>query len=329
MKRLRNLGYNEEVEYMTSFDYSDPMNELFDQDLVPFERQPAVRVARPLTDQVWSNIETKMLEHMGQVNERMLRQRRLRLEESRKGRALEVWRTFRKTLAPTLFTPTLVDILSLPDIQSLVDCPSDQEVSLEMFGRIFDYEMKNHLIEKFRVRHILELASKARATVYDSTGAAAQRKLEPSLLMHRFDIAAEEDDDDAPLFYPEFLYHACNSICRRKGFHKKDEYALWVLDHNKKLGVGREYRCCRRDMWSSEHLILHHKAQGVVRSILEACSLSSKTTVAKLDELEPRLICLKCTHGGKADGERICSVWSWRNAVSLDLNLSSNVLANL
>ncbi|KAG6840740.1 hypothetical protein C0991_004649 [Blastosporella zonata] len=326
IERLREAGYSEEVDYMTSRDYSATMNSMFDHDLVPFARHPVVRVARPLTDQVWSNIKTKMIEHMVRVNIRMLRQRRLRLEESRKELALQAWQTIRQTFAPTLIVPSPVDILNLCSVRLLVDHSSDEEVTQDQFRVLLDKEITKSMVEDFRTTHVHELA-KTLPGFWTPRGAAPDQKLAlaTSVFMckrtfHYLSndletVQVYDDDPDLPLFYPEFLHHPCNSIRRCKGFYGAGDYPVWALDHNKRLGVGRQYRACTRDKWSGEDLVLHEKARGVVRKVLEACSLSGKTTVAQLDELDPRLICLKCTHGGKADGERICSVLSWRNAV--------------
>ncbi|KAG6919082.1 hypothetical protein DXG01_009335 [Tephrocybe rancida] len=327
MDRLRGLGYNEEVDYIPTRDYSARLHDVFDPDHVPFEKHPVVKVARPLTDQMWSKIESKMIEHVGQVTLRIVRHKRHRLVEARKELALQAWFALRPTLGPTLLVPSPVDILALPRIDHIIESSPEAGVTQQMFEHAINQELEFELVQRFRSVEIEKLAAKIPG-VYFPFGSTAERalKLATSVFvckshMHFSSndpdtVAAYEKDHQLPLFYPEFLYHPCNSMRRRASFHGKGEYEKYAIDNNMLLGVDKQYRNCRKGKWSSEELVTHDKARSVVRKILEACGLSaSRTTVARLDELDPRLICLKCTYGGKADGERICSVWSWRNAV--------------
>jgi len=57
-----------------------------------------------------------------------------------------------------------------------------------------------------------------------------------------------------------------------------------------------------------------------VRTIILACGWNPETmTVGRMDELDPRLVCLKCSHGYKCDGERRVRVFSWRKMVRSEL----------
>jgi hypothetical protein len=111
------------------------------------------------------------------------------------------------------------------------------------------------------------------------------------------------------LFYPEYLHHRCNSI-RWKEWTKPD-------DDEEALALGKGYqKGFVRKKWTCEKLQFDDTASNVVRKIIEACGWDWKAmTVEELDELDPRLVCLKCSWGHWCDGERRVTVRSWRVAV--------------
>lgn len=68
--------------------------------------------------------------------------------------------------------------------------------------------------------------------------------------------------------------------------------------------------------WSTDDLELDKKASQTVRNIIDACDLDwREVTVSELDNLDPRLVCLKCSYGNRCDGERPMMVRSWRESV--------------
>jgi hypothetical protein len=113
------------------------------------------------------------------------------------------------------------------------------------------------------------------------------------------------------MWFPEYLHHGCNTITSRPSLEK-------VLEVDDCLVVERlqPNATFKRMPWKSGHLKFDWKASVVVNHILLACGLDwEKTTTKELDALDPRVVCLKCNFGQRCDGERRCSVMSWRYAV--------------
>lgn len=120
------------------------------------------------------------------------------------------------------------------------------------------------------------------------------------------------------MWFPEYLHHACNKFarphreeewCKHNMFFQVDRFTLWY-----DTTLWRDVKLSRKK-WDCSALKFDSKASVVVKHILEACGLPLTTKVKELDELDPRLICLKCTHGGRCDGFRRAPVRSWRNTV--------------
>ena len=121
------------------------------------------------------------------------------------------------------------------------------------------------------------------------------------------------------MYYPEYLHHRCNRI-RLRDWSDPDE-------DEPALSLGKGYHQYEdrvvRQQWNSEKLEYDKDASRVIKKILQTCGWDWKTmTVGKLDQLDPRLVCLKCTYGHRCDGERRVSVRSWRSAVRSFFDLS-------
>ncbi|KAH6903613.1 hypothetical protein BKA70DRAFT_1300413 [Coprinopsis sp. MPI-PUGE-AT-0042] len=112
------------------------------------------------------------------------------------------------------------------------------------------------------------------------------------------------------MWFPEFMHHGCNTLVTRPILEKE-------LELDECMVVERfPGSSTKRGPWKRDHLTFDWKASVVVNHILLACGLDWKeTTTKQLDELDPRVVCLKCNFGQRCDGERRCSVMSWRYAV--------------
>lgn len=123
------------------------------------------------------------------------------------------------------------------------------------------------------------------------------------------------------MWFPECLHHAC---CKARAPTWDDRQ----FRHEMYLGINRlkvnETTWLRRAAWSAETLRFNAKASVVMKHVLQACGLPLTTRTKDLDELSPRLVCLKCTHGHRCDGERQVVVRTWRDTVRADLFSSPN-----
>ncbi|KAF6753210.1 hypothetical protein DFP72DRAFT_902203 [Ephemerocybe angulata] len=134
--------------------------------------------------------------------------------------------------------------------------------------------------------------------------------------------APPTEEEHEPMWFPEFLHHGCCKLRHRTVDEMQNplynEYAIV-----NRLRIDRLSRLTlRRDKWSgAERLVFDDKASDVVKKILKASGLSVKTKVGELDKIDPKLVCLKCTYGGKCDGERRVTVRTWRNSVKHALSV--------
>ncbi|KAG2107051.1 uncharacterized protein F5147DRAFT_220562 [Suillus discolor] len=122
------------------------------------------------------------------------------------------------------------------------------------------------------------------------------------------DDIPEPNDSPRYMYFPEYLHHRCNRI-RRRAWNELDPPNTFAM------GQGYPGNTVQRE-WSMDDLELDKKASQTVRNIIDACDLDwTEVTVSELDNLDPRLVCLKCSYGNHCDGERPMMVRSWRESV--------------
>ncbi|KAF5385111.1 hypothetical protein D9615_000956 [Tricholomella constricta] len=329
--KLAQIGYREELDYLSDLEH-DVVHAGVQPGITLFAKHLSVRIAKPLTNQIWSSIRGKMIIYMDQVRAHIAQEERLKLLETRKVIAIQAWREYRQNHFTDFFMPSPLDVLEVHNVREIIELPSSQEATMAMFNEVLDENMPDFL-KGFRWEEADSLASRHpcdwprySVALYGTTGI---HKLDLAVcvftctnqFLHKISTDPEIGENlfesyEQPLFHPEFLHHPCNSVCRKQMYYDKADREIQIMDENKELSVDYQFSDCRRDKWSSEKLVPHEKASRAVQKILEACGLDPRSaTVKGMDKLDPRLICLKCTFGGKADGDRRCSVWTWRNAV--------------
>ncbi|RDB24429.1 hypothetical protein Hypma_008472 [Hypsizygus marmoreus] len=327
-KKLNELGYKEETKYLEKlavdalYSWPPPV-------ICLLHEHPSVKVPKPLTEQMWLNMKPKMIAYMADVKAYRANEERLSLLEDRRILAHRAWRNYREKHPTTRFMPSPVTILEWPLVRSQIELPSEHAVTEVTFRVLFDKELPGFLAEFWQVEAD-KLARKHPCNwpcIPTDIYGSGVHKLELAICVfkcrggiHLRDPECDPDTEfEPPLFYPEFLHHPCNSIGYRHGRDPEAETDEEVdaLDSNPSLSVDKQYKGCRRKAWSSQKLDPDEKASRVVKTIVEACGQDPRTTtVTAMDQLDPRLVCLKCTFGAKPDGERLCSVWTWRNAVN-------------
>ncbi|EAU80551.1 hypothetical protein CC1G_09948 [Coprinopsis cinerea okayama7 len=150
----------------------------------------------------------------------------------------------------------------------------------------------------------------------------------PSMTWGKF--YSEEKNQYSCMWYPEFLEHQCNRLDERHWNERKLDWNpyLWVeeilagppspapVSQSHGLFGVNPRRNLKRIPFRPDGMGFHFTASLVVKNILAACGYHwANTTAAMMDEVDPRVVCLKCSFGNRCDGERIFSVHTWRNAV--------------
>lgn len=258
-----------------------------------------------------------MVEFMGQMRE-------FRIQQERKQQIRE-----RQILVATIYSdwqrekgyhkylmPTAADLFGMGQVRDIVELPSHRTVTVEDFQSVREelYTMvdtwKRPIACNLRTDLLWRLEidppnwralrsiqyEKLAVAVFTCTGWLCEDIPEPN-------------DSPRYMYFPEYIHHRCNRIRRRRW----DE----PIPANT-FAMGQGYPGCTvQREWSKDDLDFDDKAARTVKNILDACDLNwREVTVSALDDLDPRLVCLKCSYGNRCDGERPMIVRSWRESVS-------------
>jgi hypothetical protein len=281
-----------------------------------------------------------MIEYMEEVKSLVAKDARIRLLRKRRAvvhAAYVKWRMEPSRLEghpSRLLMPGPADIMDWAPIKTLIDTNGIAELEPKEVEAQFEISNLTYFTKRWREDNLHDLQSKITSEhVWHLTTSVRYSDLEP-----KFELAVIVFRCEAPhwgladkwaakqgipvdpngcmevretyMWYPEFIFHPCNSIIRIP------YNETMAIGEHKTLSVSKEYKGYRRCEWTSEHLHFDERASRTVKNILEACGLNwEKTTVADMDGRNDRLVCLKCTFGAKCDGERRVRVWSWRDAV--------------
>lgn len=261
---------------------------------------------------------------MGTIKVHRAEEERLQLIIERKASAQNAWSEWRQEHITTDLMPSPVDVLIWEPVKSTVESPSEVIIDESTFTRLFEQRFIGFL-NNWRIKQLRNVAALC------DYGEMPKMWPNPPVMLQlavcvfscSTTIHMQAPDYDpyrcCLMWYPEFLHHPCNSICRLYDDDDEEEEREHSLDANSDLRVSRMFDWCRRRTWTSDKLVFAQRASRTVRNILAACNLDhEKTTVQDLDKLDHRLVCLKCSFGAKPDGERRFTIWSWRNAVRFE-----------
>lgn len=125
------------------------------------------------------------------------------------------------------------------------------------------------------------------------------------------------------MWYPEFLHHGCNWIEKAeipKGPVKDFAVAARITDPLLRLSSYKFREGFKRKPWTSTGLAFDRKASRVAKKFVTACGLDPKeASVEDMDQLDARVVCLKCSFKHKPDGERSMEIRTWRQAAGFIL----------
>lgn len=289
-----------------------------------------------------------MIEYMEEVKSLVTEDARIRLLRKRRAvvhAAYVKWRMepWRLTRYPShLLMPGPADIMDWAPIKTLIDKDGIAGLEPQEVEAQFDNCNLNYFIKYWRESNLSDLWTQVTVNLFTSIRFSYhEQQFELAAIVFRcesshwdlgdkwaanqgipIDANSCNETRGTYMWYPEFIFHPCNSIMHMK-------YAETIAGEHKTLSVSKEYMGYRRCDWTPKHLHFDDRASRTVKNILEACDLDwKKTTVADMDGRNDRLVCLKCTFGAKCDGERRVRVWSWRDAVGV-LNKNEPMLLPL
>ncbi|KAG2069481.1 hypothetical protein BDR04DRAFT_1055483 [Suillus decipiens] len=322
LDHLRSLRYDAIVEKLIELGWEEDVNKLPDRHtariykLTHFEDHPLVKQPKPLTDRIWQNIQHKMIEYMGQMREFRIQQERKQQIRERQSIVATIYSDWlRETGYHEFLMPTAADLFGEWQVRNIVELPAHLTVTAEDFQpvhkelleivdawkRSTGYDLRSDLLWRFEDylsdwrERLYYQCEKLAVAVFTCTAWLCEDIPEPG-------------DSPRYMYFPEYLHHRCNRIRRR----------IWNELHpvnTFEMGQGYPGSTVQRE-WSMDNLEFDTKASRTVKNILDACDLDwREVTVSRLDHLDPRLVCLKCSYGNHCDGERPMIVRSWRESV--------------
>ncbi|KAG1730700.1 uncharacterized protein EDB91DRAFT_1156653 [Suillus paluster] len=326
LDQLRSLRYDAIVEKLIELGWGEEIDKLPDRHtarvykLTHIEDHPLVKQPKPLTDRIWQNIQQKLLEFMGQMREFRIQQERKRQIRQRQSIIAAIYSDYqRQNGTHQYLMPTAANIFEMPEVHNIVELPAHLTVTAEDFQpfreklptkiEVWQRCTRDHLRSTLLWDH--EIDTPPRWAWDPAPPSINYERLAAAVFVCTrwlCDDVPESNDSPRYMYYPEYLHHRCNRIRRRKW----DE-----LDPPNTFAMGQGYPGSTvQQKWSSDDLDFDKKASRTVKNILEACDLDWRdVTAPELDDLDPRLVCLKCSYGNRSDGERPMVVRSWRESV--------------
>ncbi|KAJ3878655.1 hypothetical protein F5051DRAFT_452188 [Lentinula edodes] len=316
--KLFEMGYDKELDFLTA----ERLEDVEHSDYIPFHKHPLVKQAKPFKDKNWDSMKDTLKDYMEIVRAYIKKKERKDLIWKRREYAALAWFDYRIVECdPGTFLPNQIDIWLWSPVKDIIEQPSEIEVTKDSFEHAFrglpaftNAWQTDKLEQLIRVANnnlkwlsFPEANDLERATCVFSCSNDFQHNL----------MGCYQEDESCIMWFPEFIYHRCNSLSRRR-WGDKDE-TITDLDSCQSLSAESEAPGFRRRQWSTRWLFFDDKASRTVKNILTACRMPLSTKVQHLDREDPRLVCLKCSFGAKCDGERLFSIMTWRTAVQHNL----------
>ncbi|KAF9559585.1 hypothetical protein CPC08DRAFT_708759 [Agrocybe pediades] len=288
---LNNLGWSEEISMLEQRKDSYGLHPL---------SHPAVRKAcrKKITGLVLSRLERTLVEHMEKIKERRLRNVRARLLRERLPLLAEVYKTYVADLPANFIYPALADIFFHPDVQGIMNLPSEMAVT----SRDFDYlrfsfsTIVSHVLQYLETKLTSMISSLC--FPYGESGTTSRDVL--SLAVTTFVCDEHGCPYNAGLRYPQMLLHRC---ANQGEYH---QIATNILGHTKSddsYDLETISQVCDSTTWNATRCIkFDEDAYKVLTEALMMCARDPKiTTTEDMDSEMPIFECLTChsRHDGR------------------------------
>jgi hypothetical protein len=258
-----------------------------------------------------------MIEFMGQMREFRIQQERKQQIRERQSLVATIYSDWQREKGYHKYLmPTAADLFGMRQVRNVVELPSHLTVTVEDFQSVREelytmadtwkrcaaHDLRSDLLWRLEIYppywqdRLSVQCEKLAVAVFTCTGWLCE-------------IIPEPNYSPRYMYFPEYLHHRCNRI-RRRTWDEPDPANTFAM------GQGYPGSTVQRE-WSTDDLEFDKEASRTVKNILDACDLDwREATVSELDDLDPRLVCLKCSYGNRCDGERPMIVRSWRESVS-------------
>lgn len=358
MEKLEKLDYEDVLDKMPTYHTS------YTRRMVLFQDHPLVKQTKPLTDRcrslselyvsitltcstilvAWTKIWPAMTKYMDGWRRWLDDQETEKLLNRRRGIACELLRTYKAANQTTNLMPSPADFCAFKPVKEVIerrkcDKPADTDDAATRTELALVITALPSVIEKWRENEVfspLLFKLPCEYGLWSSRGAPAWGAVARALALaktvfvcgaprwlHRpvpgtacVNPAVGEVYEG--MWWPEFAHHGCNGL----GDHAAEARS----DPSRALGDG--YIVVQRRQWDADYLVFDDRGSAVASNVVRACNRDpDSATAEEMDNLDARLVCLKCSYGCLVDGERVFAVRTWRSSVCLyTWNLMHSVL---
>ncbi|KXN91510.1 hypothetical protein AN958_00772 [Leucoagaricus sp. SymC.cos] len=290
--KLCELGWRDEIERLTG-------HQLW--------TLPGMRIAKPLTDKAWETLCPELIDHLEAV-------KALRFERERQDRITRRCELLAQKIAAWVpkqsqldALPQILDFAISEPFKSFILSESDEEPVFITDDTEF-LSATNTFLEEWNGSRDQFLISLFPASNKGSRANAKgkDKAVDGSYVLNLATTFFQCPACVEPISYPRALAHEClRSSCTQSNRRDDDPEDLAVLS------AGISY--CRPWLCDAKDLIFDQEASDVAKMIVLECGGNpAETTAQQMDEMNPRLECLRCTEPKKGR-----SVMKWRMAVSV------------
>ncbi|KAJ6576433.1 hypothetical protein DFH09DRAFT_1451602, partial [Mycena vulgaris] len=244
-----------------------------------FDCHKLVKQPRQLTDRIWKNIESSLVELLTGLKKERLEQERRNIVKERRLLAVQVYHKYRDTFPSDVLFPPKVDMIRTEPFRAVIeDTPvhPEEKVTEESFAAaLLHVPQFSDDWRRSKDKELLQIMKKT-----------SPQSVEADLQLASTFFACSDYGTSEPIGYPRILFTAAPTVLsyRHDGWDGEGDQPL------------RD--CLREEAWNDASVIrFNNTASRIVRSVLLACGLDPDvTTTSELDEIDPVMECLNCNH---------------------------------
>ncbi|KAJ7601757.1 hypothetical protein DFH06DRAFT_388193 [Mycena polygramma] len=283
VERLTAIGWGEEIPFH-SWD---------------FNSHKLVKQPKELTERIWKNIETPLVEFLTTLKQQRLQAAHVRIIKERRQLAAQVYSKFQETFPADTVFPAKVDMIRTEPFRKVIEDTSihpEEKVTAESFDAAISQVQE--FSASWKKSKNQELTEIMKTSLPDA--------VEADLYLASTFFACSRMHSE-PIGYPRILVHSSATYF---------QYYLWGKDAEHALE-----QALNEVAWNNDAQIkLHERAFRTVRSVVEACGLDPDvTTATEMDDINPVVECLNCSdvrgrlvmRWGQAASHE-CGTPSWR-----------------
>ncbi|PBK65041.1 hypothetical protein ARMSODRAFT_1087667 [Armillaria solidipes] len=267
-----------------------------------FTTHPLVNQTRTLSDRIWTNIKDKLVTYMESMKLKRLARERVDVVNSRKIVAVGILREFKNAFSPSLVLPSLVDFLNSALVTSVLEFPSEVDVTHQHFAPVRTGLPDFCVAWRYHVHcQLAEFVIGPDPTLSADDKLVRLQLASTVFLCRRCHLGTQKL---IPLIYPDTITHQCLTISALKDAPP---------DPTRRLN-SKSYMV--RDAWNTDCLMRDETLSRVTEGVIRSMGFNPDTaSIAQLDVSPLLLECQSCPRNRSADGTYTSAAYGWRALV--------------